>query len=88
DEQRRPSRVQFAEQLVRVIPPSATNSLSEESTAAVTPPPPPTTRTTMATASSAPAITPRTSTSRPYSLEKHGQNNDMDMEEDDTTTTT
>ncbi|CAF4967945.1 unnamed protein product, partial [Rotaria magnacalcarata] len=40
DEQRRPSRVQFAEQLVRVIPPSATNSLSEESTAAVTPPPP------------------------------------------------
>ncbi|CAF1354230.1 unnamed protein product [Rotaria magnacalcarata] len=89
DEQRRPSRVQFAEQLVRVIPPSATNSLSEESTAAVTPPPPTTTtRTTMTTASSAPAITPRTSTSRPYSLEKHGQNNDMDMEEDDTTTTT
>ncbi|CAM4904828.1 unnamed protein product [Rotaria socialis] len=88
DEQRRPSRVQFAEQLVRVIPPSATNSLSEESTAAVTPPPPTTTARTMTTTSSAPAITPRTSTTRPYSSEIHEQNNDMDIEEDDTTATT
>jgi len=36
DEEKRLSRVQFAEQLIHVIPPSITNSLSEDS---VTPPP-------------------------------------------------
>ncbi|CAF2900976.1 unnamed protein product [Rotaria sp. Silwood2] len=79
DEQRRPSRVQFAEQLVHVIPPSATNSLSEESSAPI-PPPPPTV--------SAPAVTPRTSTNRTYTSQQNEQKVDMDLEEDDTTTTT
>jgi hypothetical protein len=76
DEQRRPSRVQFAEQLVHVIPPSATNSLSEESV----PPPLPNI--------SAPAIIPRTSTNRTNSYEQSEQQMNMDVEEDDTTTTT
>jgi hypothetical protein len=79
DEQRRPSRVQFAEQLVRVIPASATNSLSDESSPSV-PPPPPTV--------SAPAIIPRTSTNRTNSYEQSEQQVHVDVEEDDTTTTT
>ncbi|CAF0824791.1 unnamed protein product [Rotaria sp. Silwood1] len=78
DEQRRP-RVQFAEQLVRVIPPSATNSFSEESSVPI-PPPPPTV--------SAPAVTPRTSTNRTYTSQQNEQKVDMDLDEDDTTTTT
>jgi hypothetical protein len=80
DEQRRPSRVQFAEQLVRVIPASATNSISEEY-APPTPPPPPSTI-------SAPAVTPRTSTNRTNLQGKSEQQVYIDVEEDETTTTT
>lgn len=76
DEQRRPSRVQFAEQLVHVIPPSASNSISEEST--------PPLMSSLPSATSAPTVAPRTSTNRVYSTE----NANMDMEEDDTTTST
>jgi hypothetical protein len=79
DEQRRPSRVQFAEQLVRVIPVSAGNSLSEESAPSASPIP---------SAVSAPAITPRTSTNRTNSYEQSEQQVNMDVEEDDTTTST
>ena len=81
DEQRRPSRVQFAEQLVRVIPASATNSISEESAPLASRLPPSTV--------SAPAVTPRTSTNR---TNLYGQSEQqqvhVDVEEDDTTTTT
>lgn len=80
DEQRRPSRVQFAEQLVRVIPPSATNSLSEESA--------PSAPKTPSTVISAPAVIPRTSTIRGNSYEQQEQQVKIDVEEDDTTTTT
>jgi hypothetical protein len=79
EDQRRPSRVQFAEQ-VRVIPASNTNSLSEESAPSARPPQPPTV--------SAPAIIPRTSTNRTLSYEQSEQQVKMDVEEDDTTTTT
>ncbi|CAF1174538.1 unnamed protein product [Rotaria sordida] len=83
DEQRRPSRVQFAEQLVHVIPPSASNSLSEESSIPIPPPPPPPSSTV-----SAPAVTPRTTTNRTYTSQQNQQKFDIDLEEDDTTTTT
>ena len=76
DEQRRPSRVQFAEQLVRVIPPSATNSLSEEA--------PPLLPFTV----SAPTIIPRTSTTRSTTYEQAERPMIMDVDEDDTTTGT
>lgn len=74
DEQRRPSRVQFAEQLVHIIPPSATNSISEES----------------ATSSlqQAPLITPRTILNNLASSQSNEQNNEIDIDEDSSTTTT
>lgn len=76
DEQRRPSRVQFAEQLVRVIPPSATNSLSEEASLP------------LPIVLAAPSIIPRTSTTRSVLYEQSEQPLTMDIDEDDTTTTT
>jgi hypothetical protein len=81
EEQKRPSRVQFAEQLVHVIPASATNSLSEEFPLPEPPPPPLPTF-------SAPAIIPRTTTNRTNSYEQNEQQAKLDVEEDDTTTTT
>ena len=79
DETRRLPRVQFAEQLVRVIPPSATNSLSEESASI------PIVPTVLA-----PAIIPRTSTIRTNIYEQNEQQTNLDLEEEeeeDTTTT-
>ena len=77
DEQRRPTRVQFAEQLVRVIPASATNSLSEESVPSQVVP---------EMRVYAPAIIPRTSTNRTNADQQ--LNMEIDDEDDETTTTT
>ena len=75
EEQRRPTRVQFAKQLVRVIPASVTTSLSEES-GPLTP--------------TAPPIAPRTSASRtqPYEQEERDIPIDIDDDDDDETSTT
>ncbi|CAF1247307.1 unnamed protein product [Adineta ricciae] len=81
DDQRRPSRVQFAEELVRVIPPSATNSLSEEYTSSEA-------RSSSLSNNIAPAIVPRTSTTRRLSYEQAEQQTNVDTEEDDSVVTT
>ncbi|CAF1361648.1 unnamed protein product [Adineta steineri] len=79
DDQPRIPRVQFAEQLVHVIPVSATNSVSEEVAPREAPPLP---------NISAPAVIPRTTTSRTNSYEQNEKHMNFDTEEDESTATT